>query len=58
MWPDYKKNQITKADMQKIGFVIFLLGRMAGVSAEIADHLDRGQDMDCRTPVSETMYVV
>jgi len=58
MWPDYKQNGITKADMQKIGFVIFLLGRMAGVSAEIADHLDRGQDMDCRTPVSETVFVV
>ncbi len=58
MWFDYKKKQITKTDMQKIGFIIFLLGRMAGVSAEIADHLDRGQDMDCRTPVSETVYVV
>ncbi len=58
MWFDYKKNHISKADMQKIGFVIFLLGRMAGVSAEIADHLDRGQDMDCRTPVSETVFVV
>ena len=58
MWSDYKKKQITKTDMQKIGFIIFLLGRMAGVSAEIADHLDRGQDMDCRTPVSETVYVV
>ncbi len=58
MWFDYKENRITKNDMQKIGFIIFLLGRMAGVSAEIADHLDRGQDMDCRTPVSEMVYVV
>lgn len=57
MWNDHKKNRITKTDMQKIGFVIFLLGRMAGVSAEIADHINRGQDMDCRTPVSETVYV-
>ena len=57
MWFDYKKNRISKTGMQKIGFIIFLLGRMAGVSAEIADHLDRGQDMDCRTPVSETVYV-
>jgi hypothetical protein len=31
---------------------------MAGVSAEIADHRDRGQDMDTRTPVSETKFVV
>lgn len=58
MWFDYKDNRISKTDMQKIGFIIFLLGRMAGVSAEIADHMDRGQDMDCRTPVSETVFVV
>jgi succinyl-CoA synthetase alpha subunit/citrate synthase len=58
MWFDYKNKRITKNDMQKIGFIIFLLGRMAGVSAEIADHRDRGLDMDCRTPVSETRFVI
>ena len=58
MWVDNKKKRISKTDMQKIGFIIFLLGRMAGVSAEISDHLDRGQDMDCRTPVSETVFVM
>jgi len=58
MWFDYKNKRIGKKDMQKIGFIIFLLGRMAGVAAEIADHRDRGQDMDCRTPVSETKYVM
>jgi succinyl-CoA synthetase alpha subunit/citrate synthase len=58
MWFDYKNKQIGKNDMQKIGFIIFLLGRMAGVAAEIADHRDRGLDMDCRTPVSETKFVM
>jgi len=58
MWFDYKENRISKEDMQKIGFIIFLLGRMAGVSAEIADHFDRGRDMDCRTPISEMRFVV
>ncbi len=58
MWFDYKNGRIGKKDMQKIGFIIFLLGRMAGVAAEIADHRDRGLDMDCRTPVSETKFVM
>jgi citrate synthase len=58
MWGDYLKKKISDKEMQKIGFIIFLLGRMAGVSAEIADHRDRGQDMDTRTPVSETKFVV
>jgi len=58
MWGDFLKKKISDKEMQKIGFIIFLLGRMAGVSAEIADHRDRGQDMDTRTPVSETKFVV
>ncbi|RLD41511.1 MAG: CoA-binding protein, partial [Bacteroidetes bacterium] len=45
MWKAYKENKITDQEMQKIGFVIFLIGRMVGVSAEIIDHTDRGQDM-------------
>ncbi len=58
MWNDYMKKQISEKDMQRIGFVIFLLGRMTGVSAEIADHRARGRDMDCRTPASQTEFVV
>jgi len=58
MWKSYKKGSISNQEMQKIGFIIFLIGRMIGVSAEIADHKDRGQDMDCRTPQSELDYIV
>ncbi len=58
MWGDFMKKKISISDMQKIGFVIFLLGRMTGVSAEIADHNVRGRDMDCRTPANETEFVM
>ena len=58
MWKSYKAGRISNQEMQKIGFIIFLIGRMVGVSAEIADHKDRGQDMDCRTPQSELKYIV
>ncbi len=49
---------MAEADMRDIGFLVFLLGRTVGVAAEIADHRRRGQDMDCRTPVSETRFIV
>ncbi len=58
MWGKLKTNLWKKEDIQDIGFNIFLLGRMAGVSAEIADHNDRGTDMDCRTPQSETRFII
>lgn len=54
---DFQKKTMD-AQMQKMGFVVFLLGRMTGVSAEIADHRDRGLDMDVHTPASRTMFVV
>lgn len=58
MWNAYKENRISQKEMQKIGFHIFLIGRMTGVSAEIVDHRNRGLDMDTRTPQSELKYVV
>ncbi len=58
MWKAYTDKKISPAEMQKIGFIIFLLGRMTGVSAEIADHRNRGRDMDCRTPAGETEFVM
>jgi len=58
MWDSYKENRISQNEMQKIGFHIFLIGRMTGVSAEIIDHQNRGLDMDTRTPQSELKYVV
>ena len=58
MWKAYLEKRISDKQMQKIGFVIFLIGRMVGVSAEIADHMERGTDMDCRTPLSQLKYIV
>jgi len=57
MWKDFAINKISKQEMSEIVFLIFLFARMVGVSAEIADHLDRGTDMDCRTPASQCYFV-
>tara|TARA_B100000315_G_scaffold151864_1_gene140697 strand:- start:19677 stop:22415 length:2739 start_codon:yes stop_codon:yes gene_type:complete len=57
MWKQYSSKEITQKEMSEIVFLIFLFARMVGISAEIADHLDRGTDMDCRTPASECFFV-
>ena len=58
LWKLYQAKEIGRNEMQKIGFSIFLLGRNVGIMAEIDDHRNRGTDMDCRTPMSETRFVV
>lgn len=58
VWKDYKENRITKKQIQDIVFTLFLYGRSIGVAAEISDHRDRGQVMDCRTPQKELTYVL
>lgn len=58
VWKDFQAGKVTKQQMQDLVFTLFLYGRSIGVAAEIADHRDRGQDMDCRTPQSELSFVL
>ena len=58
VWQDKIANRLTKKQIQDIVFTLFLYGRTIGVAAEISDHLDRGQDMDCRTPQKELEFVL
>jgi citrate synthase len=57
LWDDVNSGKIDSKAMQDIAFIMFLLGRMVGCSAEIADHKSRGQAMDCRTPASQVEWV-
>ena len=58
VWMDKIEGRLTKKQIQDIVFTIFLYGRSIGVAAEISDHKDRGQDMDCRTPQKELSFVL
>ncbi len=58
VWNDFKTERISKAHIQDLVFILFLIGRAIGVSAEIADHRVRGLDMDCRTPQSQLQFVL
>ncbi|MDZ7370775.1 MAG: CoA-binding protein [candidate division KSB1 bacterium] len=58
MWKDLQEGRMTRAQAQKVVFLLFLLGRTVGTIAEIIDHRDRGMDMDCRTPQEEVQFVL
>jgi hypothetical protein len=58
LWHPYRAGDIGDAELENAAFTIFLLARMAGSAAEIEDHLNRGRNMDTRTPASEVRFVV
>ena len=58
LWGDYTSGALIKKDLETAAFNVFLYGRMIGAAAEIDDHLNRGRNMDTRTPVDQCKFVV
>jgi citrate synthase len=58
VWKDLQEGKLTMKQVQDLVFILFLYGRSIGVSAEIADHRDRGLDLDCRTPEDRLAFVI
>jgi hypothetical protein len=58
LWPDYQAGRLGERDLETAAFTVFLYGRMIGSAAEIDDHLNRGRNMDTRTPASACGFVV
>jgi hypothetical protein len=50
LWKDFRSGALTEKDLETAAFNVFLYGRMIGAAAEIDDHLNRGRNMDTRTP--------
>jgi hypothetical protein len=57
LWRDYQDGTLTERDLETAAFTVFLFGRMIGAAAEIDDHLNRGRNMDTRTPASACRFV-
>src|SRR5271165_4389786 len=53
LWKDYRSGVLTDKDLESAAFNVFLYGRMIGAAAEIDDHLNRGRNMDTRTPLEQ-----
>ncbi|MBF0283387.1 MAG: CoA-binding protein [Magnetococcales bacterium] len=56
LWKPYQEGKIPDDSMESAAFVTFLFGRMIGSAAEIEDHMNRGRNMDTRTPASGCSY--
>ena len=57
LWPRYRKGEFSESLMEMAAFTAFLFGRMAGCAGEIDDHINRGRNMDTRTPASQCSHV-
>ncbi len=57
LWSQYREGQLNSRKLEVAAFTIFLYGRMMGCAAEINDHINRGKNMDTRTPASQCRYV-
>lgn len=58
LWRNYRAGEVSLRDLENAAFNIFLYGRMIGAAAEIDDHINRGRNMDTRTPADRCMFVV
>jgi hypothetical protein len=58
LWKDFRSGVLTEKDLETAAFNVFLYGRMIGAAAEIDDHLNRGRNMDTRTPLEQCGFVV
>lgn len=57
LWRPYRAGELGPDALEAAAFTIFLFARMAGSAAEIEDHLNRGRNMDTRTPASAVRFV-
>lgn len=57
LWPRYRSGNFSSELMETAAFTAFLYGRMVGCAGEIDDHINRGRNMDTRTPASQCTFV-
>ncbi len=57
VWQPLRAGTLSESALETAAFTIFLYGRMIGSAAEIDDHLNRGRNMDTRTPQSHVRFV-
>jgi hypothetical protein len=57
LWKDHKSGALSERELETAAFTVFLYGRMIGCAAAIEDHLNRGRNMDPRTPAAQCSSV-
>jgi len=57
LWKPLRQGRFDEHALETAAFTIFLYPRMLGCAAEIDDHMNRGRNMDTRTPASQVRFV-
>jgi succinyl-CoA synthetase alpha subunit len=57
VWADFNAGKMKDTEVESAAFTTFLFGRMIGTAAEVDDHINRGRNMDTRTPASKCFFV-
>jgi succinyl-CoA synthetase alpha subunit len=57
LWQPYQTGRLRSQELETAAFTVFVYARMLGCAAEIDDHLNRGRNMDTRTPASQCRFV-
>ena len=57
LWEPYRGGAFAEPALETAAFTIFLYPRMLGCAAEADDHMNRGRNMDTRTPASQCRFV-
>ncbi len=57
LWSRFREGEFSESSLEMAAFTAFLFGRMAGCAGEIDDHINRGRNMDTRTPASQCSHV-
>jgi succinyl-CoA synthetase alpha subunit len=57
LWQPYRRGVYSAQELETAAFTLFLYARMFGAAAEVDDHLNRGRNIDTRTPASHCHFV-
>lgn len=57
LWQSFVAGKIDDRFLEYGAFTTFVYGRVVGEAAEIEDHINRGRNMDTRTPASQCRFV-
>lgn len=57
LWTRHQAGGFPTQALETAAFTVFLYGRMIGCAAEIDDHLNRGRNLDTRTPQADVRFV-
>lgn len=57
LWMPLRRGEVSERDLENAAFTIFIYARMLGCAAEVDDHMNRGRNMDTRTPATQCRFV-